>query len=95
MATISEKIAQVLIKNNGFYPNEPGDTLPPDPQCFAVFKIKNKYFGHEHHCVAYTKEDFEAYIKDGHKVTELLWCQDPKVNWTPEGIGFSGADIGV
>lgn len=77
MATISEKIAMVLVKNKGLYPNEPGDNLPPDPQAFAVFKIRNQYFGGEDFIVAYRREDFEAYMYDGHELIDILWSVRP------------------
>jgi len=72
VSSISEKIANNIIKNNGVYTTEDGET---DPQCYAVFKIKNSYFGHEHFVVAHTKESYEAYLAD-HKLVALLWMRE-------------------
>lgn len=69
MSSISEKIANNIIKNNGYYTTDDGEK---DPQCYAVFKIKNSYFGHVHYCNAYTHEDFLAY-KNDHEIVEVLW----------------------
>lgn len=72
MSSISESLAKNIIKNNGVYVAENGER---DPKCFAVFKIINQYFGHEHHVVVYTFDQFVSYAID-HEVTEILWSEN-------------------
>lgn len=72
MSSISEKLAKKIVANNGVYVSDDGES---DPQCWAVFKIRNQYFGHEHHVVAYTFDQYAAYAID-HEVTEVLWVKD-------------------
>lgn len=69
MSSVSDNIAKVIVDNNGVYPG--------DPQAYAVFKIKNHYFGHVHPVVAYTRDDYERYVNDGHKVVEIMWSKEP------------------
>lgn len=69
MSSISDKIAQNIVKNNGVYISDDGGR---DPQCWAVFKIKNSNFGHIHSCVAYSEREFERYWMD-HEIVEILW----------------------
>lgn len=77
MSTVSEKIARNIISNDGVYVSENGER---DPQCFAVFKIKNQYFGHIHFVVAYTFDQYASYAID-HEVVELCWTKDkPRID---------------
>jgi len=73
MSTVSDQIALKIAKNNGIYVGDDGDA---DPQCYAVFKIRNSYFGHIHSVVVYHKAQYEAYERD-HEVTEILWSKEP------------------
>lgn len=73
MASISEKIANNIVKNNGVYVTDDGER---DPQCFAVFKIKNSNFGHVHECVAYSESELFRYA-EFHNVVEILWSLRP------------------
>lgn len=72
MSSMSESLAKKIAANNGVYVADNGEC---DPQCWAVFKIKNKYFGHEHHVVAYSFDQYASYALD-HQVTEILWAKD-------------------
>lgn len=69
MSSISEKIAENIVKNDGYYTDEDGEQ---DPRCFAVFKMRNSYFGHVHPVVAYSLADYMRYHED-HHITEFLW----------------------
>ena len=83
MSSVSESLARNIAANNGIYVADNGAS---DPQCFAVFRIKNRYFGHEHYVVAYTFEAFFAYALD-HQVTEILWSINrPKIDAALEEI---------
>ena len=72
MSSISENLARKIASNNGVYIGEDGGA---DPQAFAVFKIENKYFGHQNFVVAYSFDQYAAYAID-HKVVEVLWTKD-------------------
>ncbi|GEM_PF-3199183 len=73
MSSISDKIADNIVKNNGVYVSEDGGR---DPQAFAVFKIKNSNFGHIHSCVAYSEREFLRYM-DHHRLVEVSWSLRP------------------
>ncbi len=65
MATISESLANELVKNNGVYPG--------DPQCYAVFKYLNPHFGNWCFAVAYDEADFARYSS---YEMQVLWRKD-------------------
>lgn len=73
MSTISEETAKNIVTNNGYYIAAGGGK---DPQCYAVFKLKNCFFGHEHLAVAYNKSQFQSYKDAGHKILEILWPKE-------------------
>ena len=73
MSSISDRIADNIVKNNGVYVSDDGGR---DPQAWAVFKIKNSYFGHVHHCVAYSESEFLRYMDD-HPLVEVMWSLRP------------------
>lgn len=73
MASISDKIAENIVKNNGVYISDDGGR---DLQCFAVFKIKNSNFGHVHSCVAYSESELFRYAYH-HQIVEILWSLRP------------------
>lgn len=73
MATINEKMAREIAKNDGVYTCP--DSGESDPQCWAVFKYYNHNFDKEDFAVAYDLRDFIRYAVEL-KILEVLFAKD-------------------